>query len=167
MVTTKQLEAARRYRERHPDRVRAASKKYLSKPESKERAKENRRLRMSHPEVRERVAQVTRESRRNRHVMYDALVQAKYRAEDKGLPFNLELTDVPVPRFCAVLGLRLERNVTGRGPAPNSPSIDRIKPELGYVKGNVRVISHRANTLRSNSTIEELELILLDERSRA
>jgi hypothetical protein len=36
-------------------------------------------------------------------------------------------------------------------------SLDRIVPELGYVKGNIAVISNRANSLKSNATLEELE----------
>ena len=40
--------------------------------------------------------------------------------------------------------------------------IDRIDSSKGYVKGNVRVISKRANTLKNNATIEELELVLKD-----
>jgi hypothetical protein len=41
----------------------------------------------------------------------------------------------------------------------NSPSLDRIIPELGYVKGNIMVISHKANTIKSNANIEELEKV--------
>ena len=44
----------------------------------------------------------------------------------------------------------------------SSPSLDRIIPSLGYVKGNIRVISFRANTLKNNATLSELELILED-----
>ena len=39
------------------------------------------------------------------------------------------------------------------------PSIDRIIPELGYVRGNIRTISLRANILRSNATFEEIALL--------
>lgn len=41
----------------------------------------------------------------------------------------------------------------------SSPSIDRIIPELGYVRGNIAVISMRANKLKSDATSEELERI--------
>lgn len=46
----------------------------------------------------------------------------------------------------------------------NDPSVDRIIPELGYTKGNVRVISNRANLLKNNASIEEIELVLEDLR---
>jgi hypothetical protein len=48
-------------------------------------------------------------------------------------------------------------------PAPspdNSPSIDQIVPGGGYVPGNVRIISWKANRLKSNATIDDLEAIL-------
>jgi hypothetical protein len=44
----------------------------------------------------------------------------------------------------------------------HSPSLDRIFPELGYTKGNVRVISWRANWIKNNSTIEEIEKLYQD-----
>ena len=31
---------------------------------------------------------------------------------------------------------------------PDNPSLDRVVPELGYVRGNVRVISYWANRLK-------------------
>ena len=80
----------------------------------------------------------------------------KYRAQKRGIPFNLSIEDVDVPVFCPVLGLPLYRNTGGRAQGPNSPTVDRIDPYKGYVKGNVRVISSRANAIKSNATPEEL-----------
>lgn len=45
-----------------------------------------------------------------------------------------------------------------------SPSIDRIFPDRGYVQTNCRIISNRANTLKSNATVQEMELVLTDLR---
>jgi hypothetical protein len=41
----------------------------------------------------------------------------------------------------------------------NSYSLDRIDSNKGYVKGNVWVISRRANVIKNNATLEELELL--------
>lgn len=42
----------------------------------------------------------------------------------------------------------------------DSYSIDRLIPELGYVKGNVVVISYKANTIKNNATVDDLEKVL-------
>jgi hypothetical protein len=85
------------------------------------------------------------------------LNRARARAWKKGLPFNLVLNDIVVPEFCPVLGIRL---VFGDGHStPASPTVDRLKPELGYVRGNIQVMSHRANTIKSNASAEEVEKV--------
>lgn len=61
-----------------------------------------------------------------------------------------------IPAFCPVLGLPLYRNTGGAAQGPNSPSLDRIDASLGYVRGNVAVISAKANAIKSNATPEEL-----------
>ena len=83
---------------------------------------------------------------------------AKKRAKDKSLPFNLELPDIVVPEKCPFLEIPLVVN-KGLGALPNSPSLDRIIPKLGYVKGNVQVISNKANVMKSSATLEEFELM--------
>lgn len=83
------------------------------------------------------------------------LMKARNRAKAANLPFDLEVSDIRIPQFCPLLGIPLERN-RGAGPAASSPTLDRIVPEQGYVKGNVQVISHRANTLKRDASLEEL-----------
>lgn len=83
---------------------------------------------------------------------------AKHRAAKKNIPFDIELSDVVIPALCPVLGIPLVRK-SGKGPKPNSPSIDQIRPGKGYVHGNICVMSHRANTIKSNATAEELEAV--------
>jgi hypothetical protein len=48
--------------------------------------------------------------------------------------------------------------ISGLGPGKfkeNGPQLDRIEPELGYVVGNVAFISHRANRLKDNGTMQD------------
>jgi 8-oxo-dGTP diphosphatase len=82
---------------------------------------------------------------------------AKSRAEERGWPFDLEIQDIVVPEYCPYLGVKLEKG-SGKQ-TPNSPSLDRIDTLDGYVKGNVEVISYRANTIKNNATFEEFEEI--------
>jgi hypothetical protein len=86
------------------------------------------------------------------------------RARARGLPHDLETAiSCTLPDLCPILGIALEYGRKSKaGPAPSSPSLDRIRPERGYVPGNVRVISHRANQIRSNATAEELRLVYED-----
>lgn len=80
---------------------------------------------------------------------------ARNRARKAGVPFNLTKDDIAIPSHCPILGIPLIRKI-GRGGNDNSPSLDRIHPERGYVPGNVIVISNRANRIKTDATIREL-----------
>ena len=85
--------------------------------------------------------------------------RSKDRSTKKKIEHNIVPEDLVVPDICPVLGIPLFRN-SGKRASDNSPSLDRIDPKKGYVKDNVHVISNRANTLKSNSSIEELEKVI-------
>lgn len=89
-----------------------------------------------------------------------ALGGARTRTKGKDVPFNLtnEYLFDRLPTHCPVLGV--EFVWIGAGTNWASPSIDRIKPELGYVEGNVAVISRRANMIKSDATLEEVSKVL-------
>lgn len=87
------------------------------------------------------------------------LKNAERRAKEKDLPFDLELLDIVIPTHCPILGIKLRVGNGRPGGFDNSPSLDRIVPELGYVIDNVEVISYRANRLKSDATSEELTKI--------
>lgn len=69
-----------------------------------------------------------------------------------------------VPTHCPILGIKLQPGSLKQ--QDNSPSLDRIDSTKGYVKGNVEVISFRANMVKGSSSIEELETILNYMRTR-
>lgn len=79
----------------------------------------------------------------------------KSRALKTGIPFDLDLSDIQIPEFCPYLGLRLSGLGGGRR-TDNTPSIDKIDPEKGYVKGNIRIISNLANTMKQNASLDLL-----------
>ncbi len=85
------------------------------------------------------------------------------RSKQNGIVCTITVDDITIPAVCPVLGIPLYMG-TGKGPHPGSPSVDRLNPSGGYEPGNVRVISHRANTLKNDATVEELELVLADLR---
>ena len=83
--------------------------------------------------------------------------KARQRAVEKHIPFTIELSDIVIPSICPVLGIPL---FLGKGRTDNSPSLDRMNGALGYVKGNIAVISLRANRVKNDATVKEHELIV-------
>jgi hypothetical protein len=83
------------------------------------------------------------------------LNSAKGRAKENNLDFNLTIEDTQIPERCPILGILLERGNT-RANKDSSPSLDKILPEKGYVKGNVQVISDLANRMKSNATFAQM-----------
>lgn len=81
---------------------------------------------------------------------------ARVRSRRRNVAFDLSREDVYVPARCPVFGVEFVYGVKGH---PNSPSLDRIIPTLGYVKGNVAVISRRANMIKHNASAVELERV--------
>jgi hypothetical protein len=76
---------------------------------------------------------------------------AKQRAKKSSIPFNISLEDIPDWDVCPVLGISMETRTK------YAPSLDKISPQLGYIKGNIQVISRMANTMKQDATQEELE----------
>lgn len=82
----------------------------------------------------------------------------KSRAKRLGLEFNLDIEDIIFPDVCPILGIPIF--LTEGKVNKNSPSIDRIDNGKGYTKDNVRVISYRANILKSDMTLEQVGNLL-------
>lgn len=97
----------------------------------------------------------TRNVRNPQKKMFTA---ARARAKKKGLLFDIDQRDVIVPEHCPVFGYSLE--VRKGVSSTNSPTLDRIDNSRGYVKGNVWVISKRANTLKNDGSLEDLKTLV-------
>ena len=90
---------------------------------------------------------------------YAMFHNAKHRAKKRGLPFTIVMDDLIIPELCPLLEIPLISSSDKR--SPNNPSLDRINPDpvIGYVPGNIQVISSRANWLKADATLEELQLL--------
>lgn len=73
----------------------------------------------------------------------------------KGLEFDLNWGDLEWPALCPVLGIPIDYYSESGKRNENSCSFDRLDNTQGYVKGNVRVISWRANRIKNDGTAEE------------
>lgn len=76
---------------------------------------------------------------------------ARSRAKRKGIAFTITPEHIKIPQKCPIFGVKL----TGETRALRA-SVDRKDPRVGYVPGNVWVISSRANTIKSDATPAEL-----------
>lgn len=82
---------------------------------------------------------------------------ARKRARARGINFNIDLDDIVIPDLCPILGIKLEKS--SDHVKPESPTLDRIDNQKGYIKGNVAVISWRANSIKKDATLEEVRAI--------
>lgn len=93
----------------------------------------------------------SKEKYTGRTAEYNLWRWAQIRAGKNGREFTIKVSDIVIPEICPVFNIPID-----------TPSIDRIDPTKGYVPGNVRIISMRANMLKSDATLEEMGLIVAD-----
>lgn len=88
-----------------------------------------------------------------------ALHAAKARAKAKGLAFELSKSWLleQLPDTCPLLGTSL--NYANTMPAADSPAIDRVNSAGGYTPDNCWVISMKANRIKSDATLAEIEAV--------
>jgi hypothetical protein len=81
---------------------------------------------------------------------------ARNRARAKRLACNLTPAYVrsiwPADDCCPIRKVKFVPILRRQGPHPDSPSLDRIDPALGYVMGNVAILSQAANRAKQNET---------------
>lgn len=123
------------------------------------RAKRDAWRAANHEQVRARQATWYAAKPERRRSVTRFLTAARTRARLNGLVFSLTEADVHIPETCPVYGLTLDPSAPPR--SPNLPSLDRVDNTLGYIPGNVRVISWAAN--RDKGTLSVSQLLALAE----
>jgi len=131
-------------------------KKRQQRDDIKERVKIRRQEKLMDSFFIEKNRNMYREYRKNNKEKM-LLLAARRRSKQKGLIFNIEEKDIMIPDMCPVLGIPLIIGINKT--CDGSPSIDRMNNNQGYIKENIKVISWRANSLKGNATIEELEKV--------
>lgn len=84
--------------------------------------------------------------------------RAKFRAKKVnamrvGYSWDVVFGDIVWPTHCPILGIEIDYFAPYR--VENSPSFDRINNDLGYIKGNIQILSWRANRIKNDGTAEE------------
>lgn len=89
------------------------------------------------------------------------LGKARSGAKARGIEFTITVNDLVWPTHCPVLGIELcyERDKKTKH-YENYPSLDRRDNNLGYVPGNVFVISWLANRMKWHSSVDQLEALV-------
>lgn len=94
--------------------------------------------------------------------MATLLSRARRRAKDSNVPFDLDidyLLSIP-NNVCPVFGLELAWCAKTNIRKDNAPSLDKLIPHLGYIKGNVSWVSWRANRIKNDGDLEDHKKIV-------
>lgn len=92
-----------------------------------------------------------------RSYVYQAM-RSKFRTKKAnairaGRQWTVDFGDLEFPTHCPILGIELD--YFSETICDSSPSFDCVVPERDYVKGNVYVISQRANRIKNDGTADE------------
>jgi hypothetical protein len=97
-------------------------------------------------------------------ILHNMMKNSRSRAKKLNLPFDLskKFLNSIFQTYCPVFGIPfyMEPQEQGDPANPFTPSIDRVDNNKGYIRTNVRIICFRANRLKSNATVEELENVI-------
>jgi len=89
---------------------------------------------------------------------YKMFHNAQHRAKKKGIPFTISMDDIIIPETCPLLGIPLVSTNDKRD--PRNPSLDQKIPGQGYTPDNIWVTSSRANWIKCDASLQELELLV-------
>lgn len=146
----------KKYREEHKDKAKVYAK-YWYETNRESQAIKKKRYNQENKEL-VKIQQRTKYERgKEAYPERYILSAAKARAKKRGHEFNIELEDIIVPEFCPILGIKLQYNKGTQ--AGDSPALDRLDNNKGYIKGNVHIISVRANRLKGDCSLEEMVML--------
>lgn len=146
--------ASKEWYEKNKEQVKAKAKQYYHDNKEKVLEDVKKYREANRPKIQEKGREYYRRKLKNR-----LLNAARARARKQNLEFDLTENDIILPRFCPLLGVEMFVTESRRGSKDCSFSLDRIDSTKGYIKGNVWIISHKANTMKSSSTLQEFELM--------
>ena len=96
---------------------------------------------------------LVQKKKRDRKPWWRLNILAKGRAKKNNLPYNINEEDIkniwPLDNKCPILGTEFKSGIKNKNVLP---TLDKIIPSKGYVKGNIAVISFRANQIKSDVT---------------
>lgn len=143
---SKKLQHGKKYRESHKEQIHKYSSEYNMRPEVIERKATWYQEKMSKMTIEERLKLMAK--------------RAKDRAKLKNVEFNITWEDIEYVDICPILEIPLNWGETSNEGGRNidTPSLDRINPSLGYIKGNVKIISTLANMMKSSANREQINL---------
>jgi hypothetical protein len=91
-----------------------------------------------------------------------ALQAARGRANKQGVEFDITLKDIQavIVDICPALGMPLDYSRGRVVMQDDSPTLDKLIPCLGYTKGNIAVVSAKANSAKGRCSPDELSAVV-------
>jgi len=133
-------------------------------PEGREKEKARKRQWVASWTPERKAAERARSRAKPRTAENQMLHSARGRAKEAGVECTITAADIVIPTQCPWLGIPLGKRTDGKK-HDGSPSLDRIIPEIGYVRGNVIVVSMLANRIKNSGTPEQVAAVARGLRS--
>lgn len=142
----KRLQQSREYKARNKDKVQAAWEEYNKRPEVIQRKAEWHQNKKETMSIEDKLKEISH--------------RAHSRALLKNVPCTITWKDIQYREICPILGIKLNWGFTTNEGGRNidTPSLDRIDPRLGYIPGNICIISTLANMMKSSANREQIQL---------
>lgn len=134
------------------EQVKAKAKQYYHDNKEKVLEDVKKYREANRPKIQEKGREYYRRKLKNR-----LLNAARARSRKYGYEFDLTEKDIVLPKYCPLLGIEMFVTESRKGSKHSSFSLDRIDSSKGYTKDNVWVISHKANSMKSDSNYEDFK----------